>query len=70
MRPTSVRFIGFRVPRSAVTPLVGGLDDAPIRFVPRGTEALDLLLVYASAVAAEPAASEAGAPSARCHAYP
>jgi AraC-like DNA-binding protein len=50
-RPTPVRFIGLRVPRSAVTPLARRLDDAPIRFVPRGTEALDLLLVYARAIA-------------------
>jgi AraC-like DNA-binding protein len=51
MRPTLVRFIGLRVPRSAVAPLGDRLDDAPIRFVPRGTEALDLLLVYARAIA-------------------
>ena len=50
-RPTPVRFVGFRVPRDAVAPLVGKLDDAPIRIVPRGTEALDLLLVYGSAIA-------------------
>jgi len=48
VRPTSVRFIGLRVPRRAIAPLVSGLDDTPIRIVPRGTEALDLLLVYAS----------------------
>ena len=53
MRPTSVRFIGLRVPRRAIAPLVGRLDDTPIRIVPRGTEALDLLLVYASAITAE-----------------
>jgi AraC-like DNA-binding protein len=51
MRPTPVRIIGFRVPRAAVTPLARTLDDAPIRFVPRGTQALDLLLVYARAIA-------------------
>ncbi len=39
------------MPRDAVAPLVGKLDDAPIRIVPRGTEALDLLLVYGSAIA-------------------
>lgn len=50
VRPTSVRFIGLRVPRRAIAPLVGRLDDTPIRIVPRGTEALDLLLVYASAI--------------------
>jgi AraC-like DNA-binding protein len=51
MRPTPVRLIGFRVPRRAVMPFACRLDDAPIRFVPRGTEALDLLLVYACAIA-------------------
>jgi AraC-like DNA-binding protein len=49
MRPTPVRIIGFRIPRSAVAPTARRLDDAPI-FVPRGTEALDLLLVYARAI--------------------
>jgi AraC-like DNA-binding protein len=53
VRPTSVRFIGMRVPRRAIAPLIGRLDDAPIRVVPRGTEALDLLLVYAGAITAE-----------------
>ena len=51
VRPTPVRFMGFRVPRNAVARLVGRLDDAPICIVPRGTEALDLLLVYAGAIA-------------------
>jgi AraC-like DNA-binding protein len=50
VRSTPVRFIGFRVPRNAIAPLVGRLDDAPIRIVRRGTEALDLLLVYAGAI--------------------
>ena len=36
---------------SAVAPFAPRLDDDPIRFVPRGTEALDLLLVYACAIA-------------------
>ena len=36
---------------SAVAPFAPRLDDDPIRFVPRGTEALDLLLVYARAIA-------------------
>lgn len=36
---------------SAVAPFARRLDDAPIRFVPRGTEALDLLLLYARAIA-------------------
>ncbi|HLZ03876.1 MAG TPA: AraC family transcriptional regulator [Bradyrhizobium sp.] len=50
-RPTPVRFMGFRVPRDAIAPLVGRLDDAPIRAVPRGTEALNLLVTYTGAIA-------------------
>ena len=56
-RPTLVRFIGFRVPRAAIVPLVGRLDDAPIRFVPRGTEMLNLLAAYAGALVNEQPAS-------------
>ena len=50
IRPTPVRFIGFRVPREAIAPLVGRLDDAPIRLVPYGTETLNLLVAYAGAI--------------------
>ncbi len=50
-RPTPVRFIGCRVPRAAVAPLVGRLDDTPIRLIPHRTEALTLLISYASAIA-------------------
>src|SRR5215472_12623888 len=46
-RPTPVRFMGFRVPRQDIAPLVGRLDDAPIRVVPHGTTALNLLISYA-----------------------
>jgi AraC-like DNA-binding protein len=52
-RPTPVRFVGFRVPRGAIAPLVGRLDDARIRLVPRGTEMLNLLTTYAAALAHE-----------------
>jgi AraC-like DNA-binding protein len=51
IRPTAVRFIGCRVPRTAITPLVGRLDDAPIRLVPGRSEALTLLVAYAAAIA-------------------
>jgi AraC-like DNA-binding protein len=51
IRPTPVRFLGFRVPRDAIAPLVGRIDDDPIRIVPRGTEALNLLVAYAGAIA-------------------
>jgi AraC-like DNA-binding protein len=50
-RPTPVHFIGFRVPRDAIAPLVGRFDDIPIRVVPYGTEALNLLVAYAGAIA-------------------
>jgi AraC-like DNA-binding protein len=50
-RPTPTRFIGIRVPREPVAPLVGRIDDMPIRLVPAGTEALSLLVAYARAIA-------------------
>jgi AraC-like DNA-binding protein len=51
VRPTPARFIGCRVPREAVAALLGRLDDTPMTFVPPGTEALSLLVTYASAIA-------------------
>jgi AraC-like DNA-binding protein len=50
-RPTPVFFIGCRVPREAVAPLVGRVDDIPLRLVPPRSEALALLLTYARAIA-------------------
>jgi AraC-like DNA-binding protein len=50
-RPALGRFIGIRVPRDAVALLLGRLDETPIRLVPHGTEALSLLITYASAIA-------------------
>src|SRR3984893_4291196 len=50
-RPTPVRFIGCRVPRGPVALLVGRLDDTPVHLVPHRTEALNLLVTYASAIA-------------------
>jgi AraC-like DNA-binding protein len=50
-RPMPGRFIGVRVPREAVVPLLGRLDETPIQFVPHRTEALNLLVIYASAIA-------------------
>src|SRR5262249_58807288 len=35
-RPTGVRFLGGRVPRRAVAPLIMRTDSAPMRRVPRG----------------------------------
>jgi AraC-like DNA-binding protein len=51
VRPTPARFIGCRVPREAVAALLGRLDDTPMSFVPYDTEALRLLVTYASAIA-------------------
>jgi hypothetical protein len=50
-RLTPVRFIGCRVPREAVAPLVGRIDDTPLRLVPPRSEALTLLVTYARAIA-------------------
>src|SRR5271166_2160081 len=51
MRPTPARFLGCRVPRSQVAALLGRLDDTPMSFVPRDTEALQLLVTYARGIA-------------------
>src|SRR5262249_40885510 len=50
-RPTPARFIGIRVPRESVALLLGRLDETPIRLVAQRTEALNLLVTYASAIA-------------------
>jgi AraC-like DNA-binding protein len=50
-RPMPGRFIGIRVPREAVALLLGRLDETPMSLVPQGTEALNLLVTYASAIA-------------------
>ncbi len=55
IRPMPVRFMGLRVPRDTLAPLAGRLDEAPLQLIPRGTEALNLLVVYASGLfTAEP----------------
>jgi AraC-like DNA-binding protein len=50
-RAGSGRFIGIRVPREAIALLLGRLDETPMRLVPAGTEALNLLVTYAGAIA-------------------
>jgi AraC-like DNA-binding protein len=47
IRPMPVRFMGLRVPRDTLAPLAGRLDDTPLQLIPRGTEALNLLVAYA-----------------------
>ena len=51
--PAPVNFLGFRVPRDAVAPLAGSIDDALIRTVPAGSEPIKLLVAYARAIAEE-----------------
>lgn len=51
--PAPVHFLGFRVPRDAMAPLAGSIDDALIRMVPAGSEAIKLLVAYARAIAEE-----------------
>jgi AraC-like DNA-binding protein len=51
MRLTPARFLGCRVARSEVAALLGRLDDTPMCFVPRDTEALQLLVTYARGIA-------------------
>jgi AraC-like DNA-binding protein len=51
MRLTPARFLGCRVSRSEVAALLGWLDDTPMCFVPRDTEALQLLVTYARGIA-------------------
>ncbi len=48
-RPTGVRFLGLRVPRRAVAPLMGAADSAAMRLVARGTPAVTLLTRYLDA---------------------
>jgi AraC-like DNA-binding protein len=50
-RPTPVRFVGCRVPREAIAPLVGRIDDKSLSLVPPRSEALTLLVTYARAIA-------------------
>jgi AraC-like DNA-binding protein len=51
--PTLVRFMGFRVPRDAIAPLVSRLGEGLVQVVPHDTKALNLLITYASAIAGE-----------------
>jgi AraC-like DNA-binding protein len=54
VRPTPVRFLGLRVSRRLLAPLVCGLDDRTMRVVPAGTEPLRLLIGYAHLIADTP----------------
>jgi hypothetical protein len=50
IRTTPARFLGFRVSRNAVVPLIRRLDNTPIQVVPRGSDTLNLLATHAGAV--------------------
>jgi AraC-like DNA-binding protein len=50
-RATPMRFMGLRVPRDAIAPLVGRLDDGQVRVVPHSTGVLNLLVTYTGAIA-------------------
>jgi AraC-like DNA-binding protein len=50
IRPTHVRFLGVRVPRRAVAPLIVERDSAAMRVIPHGTEAVMLLARYVGAM--------------------
>lgn len=49
-RPRPVRFVGLRVPRKQIAPLVIGVDDLAMRLVPGATDALKLLTRYLRAI--------------------
>jgi hypothetical protein len=51
MRFTPAGFLGCRVARAEVEALLGRLDEAPMCFIPRDTEALQLLITYAKGTA-------------------
>jgi AraC-like DNA-binding protein len=53
IHPMPVNFLGFRVPREAIAPLAGSIDDALVRMLPAGSDAIKLLVTYARAIAEE-----------------
>jgi AraC-like DNA-binding protein len=50
-RPTQVRFVGLRISRMTLAPLVNNPDDAELRLIPHHTDALRLLATYMRVVA-------------------
>jgi len=50
-RPTQVHYVGLRLARTALTPLVTHVDDAVMRLIPSDTSALRLLRKYIGVVA-------------------
>jgi AraC-like DNA-binding protein len=50
LRPTPAQFVGLRVPRQAITPMVPGLDGRTMRIIPAATPAMQLLTNYVRAI--------------------
>ncbi len=53
LSPNCVRFLGMRMPRAALEPLVADLDGGRLREIPGDTTALRLLATYVAGVAAD-----------------
>jgi AraC-like DNA-binding protein len=53
IHPAPANLVGFRVPRDAISPFAGSVDDALIRTVPAGSEVVKLLVTYARAITQE-----------------
>jgi AraC-like DNA-binding protein len=51
--PDRVRFLGMRIPRAALVPLVGDPDIGPLRAIPGDTAAVRLLRTYVVGVASD-----------------
>jgi AraC-like DNA-binding protein len=51
VRPTAAQFVGLRVPRKAIAPMVPDLDGRIMRVVPAAAPALQLLTSYVRAIA-------------------
>jgi AraC-like DNA-binding protein len=49
-RPMEVRFVGVRVPRRLVAPLIVGAESAAMRLIPRGAEPVALMTRYVAAM--------------------
>jgi len=61
-RPAAVRFLGVRVPRRVIVPLLRRREALAMRLIPRTTEAIQLLTTYAGAIirTGVPASPDAG----------
>jgi AraC-like DNA-binding protein len=55
LSPNRVRFLGMRMPRAALIPLIAEIDTERLRAIPRDKVALRMLTTYATGVASEAA---------------